>query len=93
MPTTSKIYDHLVRIAKKRLNELKLASIEVDLSKILLWILFIAGMAAEGRPERLLFQTEIATLCSALSLDEWEKTRTVVESVVRIVYDHEIGVT
>jgi hypothetical protein len=79
IPIGCSIFDMFVKRLKDHLEDNGSMTLLEELdTELLLWVLFIGGMAAFGRSERVWFRTWIGRKCSDLGLGCWEDARSTV---------------
>jgi len=54
--------------------------IDVKIVRIVLWILYVGGTAAEKKPERAWFVTHLSYFCDSMQLNNWEDAKRTLQS-------------
>jgi hypothetical protein len=80
----ARIMDRFVTRLQASMNEvldtISPFDIDVKIARILLWILYVGGTAAEKKPERAWFVTHLSYFCDSLQLNTWEDAKRTVQS-------------
>jgi hypothetical protein len=75
IPLCTAMYNPRIRGVKDNLEQINLTYVCEHFPALLLWLLFVAGSAAIGRPQRVWFVQQLAAVSAALKLDCWESTK------------------
>ena len=87
LPTTSSILDNFITRLKTALSYLKVENFWRESPHgFLLWVLFIGGWAAEGRPDRSWYSTQLAWLSMKMKVEMWEHAKSLLTEYVFMNY-------
>lgn len=80
----ARIMDRFVARLQASMNEaldtISPFDIDVEMARIVLWILYVGGTAATQKPERAWFVAHLSCFCSSMHINTWEDAKQILES-------------
>jgi hypothetical protein len=90
IPTHAPMYNSKVAIVHSLLVPVDLTTMSSKFPALILWMLFVTGSAAVGRPERIYFVAQVANISLTLKLQCWEDVERLLNTFLWVPKDSEI---